>query len=118
MDSLTKHWSRLSLNGRLSLDDHKGGVLGLNKERKSNDDVVAAKFPTNRALNTEALVRTFNPIWRSVNGFKVKNVGDHIILFTFDNEEEVDKIIQSNPWGFDKHLVTLKCYENNTPVYE
>lgn len=95
MDSLTKHWSHLSLNGCLSLNDHEGGVLGLNKERQSNDNAVVVKFHTNQALNIEAIVRTFNPIWKSVNGFKVMNVGDHIILFMFDNEEEVDKIIQS-----------------------
>ena len=60
------------------------------------------------ALNTESVVRTFNPIWRPKNGFKVRRVGDHIILFIFDSEEEVEKIIEGESWSFNKHMVMIK----------
>ena len=78
---------------------------------------IAAKFLTKRALNTES-VRTFDAIWRSVNGFKVRNVGNHIVLFTFDNEEEVERIYEGEPWSFNKHLVLIKKYDYSIPVRE
>nr|XP_023883814.1 uncharacterized protein At4g02000-like [Quercus suber] len=44
------------------------------------------------------------------------NVGNHIILFIFDNEEEVEKIMEGEPWSFDKHLVMIKRYDYSIPV--
>lgn len=53
-----------------------------------------------------------------MNGFKVRNVGDHIVLFVFDNKEVIDKILKGEPWSFDKHLVVLQPYENHSPMRE
>ena len=53
-----------------------------------------------------------------MNGFKVRNVGDHILLFVLDNKKEVEKIFVSKPWSFDKHLMVLQRFENNSPVHE
>lgn len=92
----------------MSLNDREGGDLRLNKERCTSKFSIAVKFLTRRVLNTKLVVRTFNAIWRSVNGFKVCNAGDHIILFTFDNEEEVEKKFEGEPWSFDKHLVIIQ----------
>lgn len=38
-------------------------------------------------------------------------MGDHTILFVFDNNEEVEKILASEPWSFDRHLVVLQMLE-------
>ena len=83
MESLTKHWSNLSLN------DREGGGVFLAKKRSSSECIIAAKFLTKRALNMEAIISMFNPLWRSKHGFEVRNAGDHVVLFVFDNKEEV-----------------------------
>nr|XP_023897166.1 uncharacterized protein LOC112009054 [Quercus suber] len=112
MEKLVKKW------GNMSLDDREGGEVQLNATESSKKVTVAAKFLTKRALSIEAVIRTFNPIWRPKNGFKVRNVGNHIILFIFDNEEEVEKIMKGEPWSFDKHLVVLKRYDYSIPVQD
>uniref|UniRef100_A0A7N2LTL6 Zinc knuckle CX2CX4HX4C domain-containing protein n=1 Tax=Quercus lobata TaxID=97700 RepID=A0A7N2LTL6_QUELO len=71
MESLTKHWNNLSLNER------EGGGVHLRKDRSLNE-FIAAKFLTKRALSIDAIIRTYNPLWRSKRGFEVRNVGDHI----------------------------------------
>lgn len=38
-------------------------------------------------------------------------MGDHTILFVFDNNEEVEKILASEPWSFDRHHVVLQMLE-------
>jgi len=58
-------------------------------------------------LSVEVLAQTFTPLWRARNGFKIQNIGNHRILFTFDNKDDVDRIISSKPWSFDKHLVVM-----------
>ena len=87
MESLTKHWSNLSLN------DREGGGVCLAKEKSLSECIIASQFLTKRTLNIEAIIRTFNPLWRSKNGFEVRNAGDHMMFFVFDNKEEVDKKI-------------------------
>ena len=64
----------------------------------------------------DVIAITFNLLWRAHNGFKIQNLGDHIILFTFDNQKEVERILSSEPWSFDKHLVVMQQYDKETPV--
>ena len=66
----------------------------------------------------EAIALTFQPLWRSKNGFKVKNMGNHIVLFIFDNKLEVDTILANEPWSFDKHLIVLQRYDEDMLVEE
>lgn len=82
----------------MSLGDREGGDVKLNENDSSKNVTIAAKFLTKRALNTESIMRTFNPIWWPNNGFKVRNVGNHTILFIFD------------------HLVMIKRYDYSIPV--
>ena len=110
MDDLTKAWSCLTLT------DQEGDNLRLNEEEAAPEFTLAAKFLTKRVLNIEAIAKTFNPIWRSRNGFKVKKEDDHLVLFTFDNHEEMEKILVSESWSFDKHLVVLQRYEKDVDL--
>lgn len=96
---MTNSWHKLSLNGK------EGGKLTVKKDRVSHEYAIVARFLTKRVLNTDAIIRTFSPLWRSRNGFKVRNAGDHMLLFVFDNAEEVEKILASEPWSFYRHLV-------------
>ena len=80
--------------------------------------IIAARFLTTKALNIDVIASTFKPLWRSKNGFKEKNQGNHIVLFTFDNKEDVDTILANQPWSFDKHLMVLQRYEKDMDVEE
>ena len=62
---------------------------------------IATKFLTKLAINMEVIAKTFNPLWRAKNGFKIQSFGNHKIRFTFDNREDVDRILEGEPWTFD-----------------
>ena len=66
----------------------------------------------------DVIARTFNPLWRARNGFKIKNLGDHKVLFIIDNQSNVDRILRSEPRSFGKHLVLMQRYEQETPIQE
>lgn len=55
-------------------------------------------------------------LWHLRNGFKIKDLGDHIVLFIFDNKLEPDHVLASQPWSFDKHLVAIQRYELRMPA--
>ena len=79
MEELTKNWNNLTLSVREDTD------FALPKVQQSEEYIIAAKFLTSRYLVMETVVRTFKQLWRSANGFKIRNMGDHIVLFVFDN---------------------------------
>ena len=110
MEDLTEQWSNFSLSER-----EKTGFV-LNKDHQTGEFIIAALFLTPRFLNMEAMARTFKQLWRSTNGFKIRNHQDNRVLFVFDNLNDIDRILQSQPWSFDKHLVMVQRYNTDVPV--
>ena len=112
MGDLTSNWNRLTLS------EKEGPGCCLDEELSSPEFSIVTKFLTKRAVNNDAIAKTFIPLWRSKNGFKVRHLGDHRVLFVFDNTMEVDRVLQSEPWTFDKHLVVMERYNTNSSVDE
>ena len=65
MEDLTKSWSCLTLS------DNEGSDLCLMEEQAEIERILAVKFLTKRALNIDAIAKTFTPLWRAKNGFKI-----------------------------------------------
>ena len=110
MEDLAEQWSNFSLSER-----EKIGFV-LNKDHRTCEFIIAALFLTPRFLNMEAMARTFKQLWRSTNGFKIRNHQDHRVLFVFNNLTDIDRILESQPWSFDKHLVMVQRYNTDVPV--
>ena len=110
MDDLAQSWNRLTLS------DREGPGCCLLDDEKAENFSIAARFLTRRAINMDIIAKTFTPLWRARNGFKIQSIGDHKILFTFDNKEDVDIILEGEPWSFDKHLVVMSRYENESSL--
>ena len=64
----------------------------------------------------EAIGRTFKPLWRAKKEFKVREVGDHILLFVFEAESDAERVLANEPWTFDKHVVLLQKFDGSTPA--
>ena len=64
----------------------------------------------------EAIGRTFKPLWKAQNGFHIRVVGSHTILFVFEVESDAERVLAMEPWTFDKHLVLLQKYDGSCPV--
>ena len=68
----------------MSLSAREGKSVILSKKRQESKFVLAAKFYTRRALNMEAMARTFRPLWRTKESFHISNAGNNILLFDFE----------------------------------
>jgi len=80
MEDITNSWNKLSLSER------EGSEFKFQAQHISREFSIVAKFFTPRILNVEAVARTFTLIWRSKNGFQIQNLGDHKLLYIFDNK--------------------------------
>lgn len=51
-------------------------------------------------------------------GFEVKDVGNHTVLFMFANEVDEERVLMGDPWCYDKHLVSLRRLDKSVPIKE
>ena len=102
MDSVLNDWNRFSLTKK------EVPHITLNNGKKKSEFALAAKFLTKRVLNAEAIGRTFKPLWKTKRSFQVRDVGNHIMIFVFESENDVKKALMNEPWCFDKHLVLFQ----------
>ena len=112
MEELAKSWSCLTLS------DVEGSHVSITEEEAVSDFVLATKFLTKRALNVEAIAKTFTPIWRMKNGFRVTKESDQMVLFTFDNQTDMERVLNTEPWSFDKHLMVLHQYDKEVDILD
>ena len=112
MEDLTRSWQKLSLTNK------EGVNVDLTESRKVHGFALAAKFFTRRSLNIDAVVRTFRPLWCTKGSFQVSDAKQNFMVFTFDLEEDVEKVLMGEPWSFHKHLVVFRRYDGATPVQE
>ena len=112
MEDIISEWEKLSLTAE------EGTKLSLTKSKnlKRKEYVLAAKFLTRCAINVDVIGRTFKPLWRARNEFKIREVGDHVLLFIFELESDAERVLAQQPWSFDKHLVLFQCYDYKTPA--
>ena len=112
MDEVLSEWKKLSLT------DEEGAKRSLTKSKnlRRKEYVIAAKFLTKRALNVDANGRTIKPLWRARNEFKIREVGEHTLLFVFELEIDTERVLAQEPWSFDKHLILLQRYDYSIPA--
>nr|POF03740.1 aspartic proteinase cdr1 [Quercus suber] len=110
MEKLMGSWEKFSLS------ESEGNKFTIQEESRVRDFLLAAKFHTRRVLNMEAIAKTFKLLWRTRKGFEIRDMGDHMVLFRFPEATDIDRVLQGEPWMFDKHLVALKRMETSEAI--
>ena len=110
MEKLSVLWEKLTLS------EAEGNMYKSESFEQGSGQAVAAKFFTHRALNMEAITRTFKPLWRTRSEFEVKDVGNHTVLFVFSDKTDAERVLIGEPWSYDKHLVSLRRLEQSIAV--
>ena len=112
MEDLTRSWQKLSLSS------NEGEKMDLSKIRKIQGLALAAKFFSCRSLNIDTMARTFQPLWRTSGDFHASDAKHNHVVFTFELEEDVEKVLTGEPWSFDRHLVAFIRYDGSVPVQD
>ena len=110
MDDISGLWETFSLN------DNEVAPFDFGPTEDDNQFYLAVRFMTNRVLNIESIVHTFRPLWRTFKGFSARDMGNNMVVFTFEDEADMARVLQSEPWSYDKHLVSFQCVEADTAI--
>jgi hypothetical protein len=112
MDSLEGLWKKFSLS------DFEGDGVDLASESNQPKSFLAAKFLTQRSLNVEAVACTFKPMWRTDQGFTIRDMGNNILVIVFDDEADRERVLQGEPWAYDKHLIVFQHIAQEEAIEE
>ena len=82
--------------------------MKVSKDAKESVYRLASRFYTKRVLNVDAVARTFKPLWRTVGELKIRDIGEHILLFEFEDALDLEQVMEFEPWSYDKHLVAFE----------
>ena len=59
-------------------------------------------------LNVDAMARMFKPLWKLIGELKIQDVGDSILLFEFEDILDLERMLEFEPWLYDKHWVVFQ----------
>ena len=105
MEELDGLWKKISLS---ELEDDK---FNLSSSEGDQKPTLVAKFFTRRTINVEVTTRTCKPLWRTERGFSARDLGDNLVMFEFDDNDDLERVFLYEPWSFDKHLVAFRRLE-------
>ena len=79
MAGLEDLWAKFSLT-----EDEEGGA-DVPIQKAVGVHHLARKFFMKRVLNVEAVAHTFKPLWRPVGELKIRDSGDNVLVFEFED---------------------------------
>ena len=109
---LEKIWSKLTL-----IKEEQDDII---IEKEWVDDVSEAgqncaigKLVMRKLVNVEVMRNIFIKIWRVSEGLTIREVGDKLYIFYFKDPLEKDRVIQKQPWSFNKSLLVMKDFDGH-----
>nr|POE95754.1 hypothetical protein CFP56_43432 [Quercus suber] len=102
MARLKEMWARFSLSEE---EEHGAEV---SQQRALIIHRLVGKFLTKRVLNVDVMARTFKLLWKPIGELKIRDVGDNILLFEFKDILDLERVLEFEPWSYDKHLVIFQ----------
>ena len=110
MEEVENLWKKLSLSEEEEAGFELPKITGIQKA------LLAGKFLTHRSVNREAVYRTFKPLWRTRKPFCIHDVYENKLVFEFENEMDLERVLESEPWTYDKHLILFQRIDNTTTI--
>ena len=91
-----------------SLSEVEDGGAKVTRQEETRIHRLARKFLTKRVLNVDVVARTFKPLWKPIGELKIRDVGENILMFEFEDNLDLERVLEFEPWSYDKSLVIFQ----------
>lgn len=78
---------------KFSLTTLKESGFDLNPLTKPDGGMLLGRFLTRKVVNVESAARTFRPLWRSVKGFNIRDLGNNRMVFYFQDHVDIERVL-------------------------
>ena len=51
---------------------------------------------------------TFKPLWKLIEELKIRDLGDNILVFDFEDGLDLERVLTLELWTYDKHKVVFE----------
>lgn len=75
--------------------------------------ILIGKLWTNRPYNTFALMETMKKLWNPTRGMTCRELGQNMIAFQFRSKRDMERVLDMEPWHFNKHVLALKSIKED-----
>lgn len=79
-----------------------------NTEELSNNMWLLGKLWTTKPYNTMAMIETMKKIWNPAKEVIGRDMGNNCVTFQFKSERDIRKVLEMEPWHFNKNVLVLK----------
>ncbi|XVE96179.1 hypothetical protein REPUB_Repub02eG0199500 [Reevesia pubescens] len=112
---LNKLWSKLTLTNEENVDlcVEKSWVEDTLKESKN---CLVGKILSRKVVNLEEMKYVLTKVWKLKSDLLLREIGEKIFIFQFENLLGKNRIYLSQPWTFNKALIVLQEYDGITPI--
>lgn len=104
------------------LKDLEGTLLDLQAEDSKSLDLarrtIMGKVLSNKALNKGAIKSVLMKLWGNPPNLHITDMGTNTYMFTFQEEKEAERILNSVPWSVMSHLMSTQVWDPQISVYE
>lgn len=69
---------------------------------------------TNIVVNNEFFA--LSSLWRTQKEFKIKDIEENKFYFDYEEEYGLDRVLEQEPWTYDKHLIIFERVMENIPI--
>lgn len=83
-----------------------------------NDCFLVGKFLTKKVINFRAIQLVLTTAWNLGSNISIKSLDKNIIVCTFNNKENRDKILELEPWAVKEATLNLKLWPPNISFNE
>lgn len=105
----SKKYGRIGrLWSRFSLTEKEEVGAEVSKQNDKEIHKLAGRFFTKWVLNVEAVGRTFKPLWKLIGELKIRDLGDNILFFDFEDGLDLERVLTMESWTYDKHMVVFE----------
>lgn len=67
-------------------------------------------------ISKEVVLITMTKVWKPANPIFNLEISSNVYIFSFEFEEDIQKVMDQRPWLFEASLLSLKPFDGYTPA--
>ena len=109
-DELEELWKKLTVTE----EEEEDIILGSNSTKVAKEagkNCIIMKVLTQHSVNVEALKKNMRMLWKPNKGLQVSEIEDNLYLAEFGDSRDKKKVMEMQPWSYEKQLVLMREFE-------